>query len=146
MEISSKLLTPALPFMVDAPQVGQAPPSILVVEDEGLIRMMVVETLADAGYRVSEAGNAKEALEIVSTSGEELRAVVLDVGLPDTNGEVVIDKIRAIRPDMPIVMTTGYDTNELRQKAAADPLLRILTKPYQPELLDAILKDWGITA
>ncbi len=118
--------------------------SILVVEDEVLIRMMVVETLMDEGFDISEAATGKAALEAVAAGGEELRAVILDVGLPDTRGEDLIDRIRAIRPKMPIIVTTGYDTNELRRKLRDDPLARILTKPFQPEMLSTILREWGI--
>ena len=118
--------------------------SILVVEDEVLIRMMVVETLMDEGFATSEAANGKAALEALAAAGEELRAVILDVGLPDTRGEDLIEKIRAIRPKIPIIVTTGYDTNELRRKLAYDPLGRILTKPFQPEILSKILSEWGI--
>jgi DNA-binding NtrC family response regulator len=147
LEFSSSPLNPAADLMVDTlPELEKAKPCVLVVEDEGLIRMMVSETLIDAGYRVSEAGSAKEALNAIGNSSEDIHAVVLDVGLPDANGEALIEKIRAQKPGMPIIMTTGYDTNELRRKAAADPLLRILTKPYQPDLLDVFLKEWGISA
>jgi len=131
------------PQMVDArPDGNKTSPCILVVEDEVLIRMIVSETLADAGFRVSEASNAKAALQALST--DEFRAVVLDVGLPDANGEDLIGQIRAIRPGMPIIVTTGYDTSALRQKSAADLHLRILTKPYLPDALNAILAEWGI--
>jgi DNA-binding response OmpR family regulator len=129
--------------MIDEPI--EARVSILVVEDEVLIRMMVVETLEEAGFQMSEAANGKTALQAVEASGEELRAVILDVGLPDTSGEELIDKIRALRPDMRIIVTTGYDTNELRLKLRDDPLARILAKPFQPEMLNTILKEWGIT-
>jgi CheY-like chemotaxis protein len=123
----------------------EMPSLILVVEDEVLIRMMVAETLADAGFRISEAANGRSALEAIEAAGEELQCVVLDVGLPDVSGELLIDKIRALRPQIPIIVTTGYDTNELRRKLHDDPFARILAKPFQPEMLNAILREWGIT-
>jgi CheY-like chemotaxis protein len=133
--------------MLETPQTEKQPSCVLVVEDEGLIRMMVAETLADDGFRVTEAANAKEALEALSgASGENLCAVILDIGLPDLNGEVLTEKIRALRPEIPIIMTTGYDISELRQRTAADLHLRILMKPFQLELLTEILKELGVTA
>jgi len=133
--------------MVDTPaQTEKQLPCVLVVEDEGLIRMMVAETLADAGFRVIEAANAKEALAALNgASGEELRAIILDIGLPDLNGEILTEKIRTLKPVIPIIMTTGYDTSELRRRPAADPFLRFLLKPYQLELLTDILKELGVT-
>jgi DNA-binding response OmpR family regulator len=124
----------------------EMPTLILVVEDEVLIRMMVAETLADEGFQISEAANGRSALEAIEAAGEELRCVILDVGLPDVSGEHLIDKIRALRPRMPIIVTTGYDTNELRRKLRDDALSRILTKPFLPEMLNTILREWGITA
>jgi DNA-binding NtrC family response regulator len=134
------------PMIDTPPQPDKRPLCVLIVEDEGLIRMMVAETLADVGFRVTEAANAKEALEALNTAaGGELCAVVLDIGLPDMNGEVLTQKIRALRPEIPVVMTTGYDTSDLRKKTAADLNLRILMKPFQLEALVEALKELGIT-
>lgn len=146
-----QLLSKTLSYAISSPMAGKprgdkVPPSILVVEDEVLIRMMVVETLEDEGFHLSEAASGKEALSVLEAAGEELCAVILDVGLPDTRGEDLIDKIRALRPDMRIIVTTGYDTNELRLKLRDDPQARILAKPFQPEMLNRILKEWGIEA
>ncbi len=138
----SQSFTPSSPLVEPV----EMPSLILVVEDEVLIRMMVADTLADAGFHIGEAANGRSALEAIEAAGEELRCVILDVGLPDVSGEQLIDKIRVLRPNMPIIVTTGYDTNELRQKLRDDPLARILTKPFQPEMLNVILRGWGITA
>jgi CheY-like chemotaxis protein len=132
--------------MLETPQTDKKPSCVLVVEDEGLIRMMVAETLADDGFRVTEAANAKEALEALNgASGEELSAVIIDIGLPDMNGEALMEKIRALRPAVPIIMTTGYDIRDLRQRTAADLYLRILMKPFQLEVLTDTLKELGVT-
>jgi signal transduction histidine kinase/CheY-like chemotaxis protein len=125
---------------------AEAPPSVLVVDDEVLIRMLVADTLADAGFNVEEAGTADEALNALEASGEELKAVVLDVGLPDARGDELIGRIRAFRGDMPIILATGYGDSGLPQEFANDPLLRVLTKPFQPEELSALLEQWGIKA
>ncbi len=143
MELMPKFYSHAAPSRIVGEPVEMRP-LILVVEDEAIIRMMVVETLADGGFIASESGNAENAMLNVETLGEELRAVILDVGLPDASGEKLFDRIRAVRPNMPIIVTTGYDTNELRRKLQDDPLAQILTKPYQPEMLNTILKEWGI--
>jgi len=137
--------TPGL-MVDDPPEAAKHPLCVLIVEDEGLIRMMVAETLMDEGFRAAETGTAKEALEVLNANGEELCAIILDVGLPDANGQVLLEKIRALRPVLPIIMTTGYDTNELRQKASADPHLRILTKPFQLEMLGVVLREMGVGA
>ncbi|HZZ78927.1 MAG TPA: response regulator, partial [Gemmataceae bacterium] len=86
----------------------QVPVSVLVVEDEVLIRMLMADSLAEAGFHVVEAGTAEDALKALGAAGEELRAIVLDVGLPDARGDELIGRIREFRQDMPIILATGY--------------------------------------
>ncbi len=122
-----------------------APAAVLVVEDELLIRMMVADTLNDAGFHVKEADSGTAALEALGADGKALRAIILDVGLPGPlRGEELIDKIRFLSPAIPILVTTGYDSNELRHRVAGDPNMRILTKPVLPEILCTVLKECGI--
>ncbi len=134
-----------LPCMVEEPMQERRLPAVLVVEDEALIRMMVAETLEEAGFQVSEAANGQQALQLIATSGDTLRAVILDVGLPDIRGDILIEKIRAIRLGMPIIITTGYDTHALSLKFGDDAHARVVAKPYHPEILNEILTQWGIT-
>jgi CheY-like chemotaxis protein len=117
---------------------------VLVVEDEMLIRMMLVDVLSEAGLVVKEAGNGRDALGILEESGHELRAVVLDIRLPDMNGDALLAEIRVLRSDMPVVLATGYDPAEVLQRLPPDAKVRVLGKPFQPNALVAIFRDWGI--
>jgi signal transduction histidine kinase/CheY-like chemotaxis protein len=119
-------------------------PSILVVDDEALIRMLCADALLEAGFQVKEAGTRQEALEAVEAAGQDLAAVVLDVGLPDGRGDELVEWIRARRPDLPVVLATGHGESGLSRSISKDPYLRVLGKPFQPQMLGAVLVEMGV--
>jgi DNA-binding response OmpR family regulator len=112
---------------------------ILVVEDEPLVRMFAVDALEESGFQVSQAGDAAEALAALSRSDHELRAVIVDLGLPDRTGDLLATDMRALRADLPIVIASGRSERELKDRFAKDPRIAVLVKPYtSPMLLDAL--------
>jgi CheY-like chemotaxis protein len=121
-------------------------PSILVVEDEALIRMVTVDTLETLGFRVEEAGNATEAVDKVRGSGGRFDAVLIDMGLPDRKGDTLIGELRAIEPSLRVVVASGYSQANLRSRVQADAATTFLGKPYDSKQLEAALKTLGVTA
>ncbi|MFC7398402.1 response regulator [Chelatococcus sp. GCM10030263] len=119
-------------------------PSILVVDDEALIRMLCADALLEAGFQVKEAGTRQEALQAIEAAGQDLAAVVLDVGLPDGRGDELVEQIRALRPELPVVLATGHGESSLRRSIAGDPYLRVLGKPFQPQMLGTMLVEMGV--
>jgi DNA-binding NtrC family response regulator len=117
---------------------------ILVVEDEPLIRMIAVEALQDAGFGVAEAASAAEAM--AHLVGDDLRfdAAIIDIGLPDRPGDMLAEDIRAVRPDLPIVIASGRGDAQLAHRFSADPQVRILGKPYHNEALSEALAALGV--
>src|SRR6185312_9916331 len=112
--------------------------AILVVEDELLVRMFAVDALEDAGFRVLQAGTAAEALQALQGS-PDVRAALVDIGLPDRPGQELAAEIRALRADLPIVIASGRSGRELRELFAGDQRVTVLVKPYTaPLLLDAL--------
>jgi CheY-like chemotaxis protein len=120
-----------------------ATPTILVVEDEILVRMFAVDALEDAGFRVLEAGTAAEALKALN-GATDVRAALIDLGLPDRPGDQLAAEIRALRADLPIVIASGRSGRELREQFAASPRIAILVKPYTGQLLLETLADVGV--
>jgi signal transduction histidine kinase/CheY-like chemotaxis protein len=118
---------------------------ILVVDDEVLLRMLVVDILEARGWRVEEAGNFREAAAKIERMSDRLDAAVIDLGLPDRSGVELVDVIRAVRPRLPIVLATGYAADDLRSRLAQDKHLQIVGKPFDPELLVGALKRLGLT-
>jgi signal transduction histidine kinase/CheY-like chemotaxis protein len=123
---------------------GASTPSVLVVDDEVLIRMLCADVLMEAGFQVVEAGTKKEALQAVETAGQDLAAVVLDIGLPDGRGDELVARIRTLRPELPVVLATGHGESGLRRMISEDPYLRVLGKPFQPQMLGTILVEMGV--
>jgi len=106
---------------------GLMPACILVVEDDFLIRLTLVEALADDGFAVVEAGTAEEALRLLK--GLEVSLVLTDIQLPGgMDGREMARHIRAERPGLPIIYTTGRPDEGL---TPSDRDL-IITKPYLP--------------
>ena len=100
--------------------------SILLTEDEFLIRTVMVETFAQAGFTCVEASTGGAALKILA-SGQPLNAIVVDIGLPDMSGDEVIAAAHRLRPGIPIIRCSGD-----RGSPSAVPTVHIFDKPYLP--------------
>jgi CheY-like chemotaxis protein len=118
-------------------------PAILVVEDEFLVRLFAVDALEDAGFRVLQAETAVAALKALQET-PDLRAAVIDIGLPDRPGDQLATEVRALRPDLPIVIASGRSGRELRERFTQQPRVAILVKPYTSELLLEALAEVGV--
>jgi len=102
--------------------------TILVVEDEPVVRALVVEVLNELGYETLEAGEASEALRITE-SGQRIDLLISDVGLPGMNGRQLADIARQQRPGLKVLFATGYAVSF----AANDflgPDMAVITKPF----------------
>ncbi len=116
---------------VDSPRAD----GILVVEDEALVRMLVVQTLEEAGFKVREAAEAQAAMALVRAD-DGIRLMVTDVGLPGLNGRRLADQARAHRPDMKVLFMTGYADSTLIEKALPEGF-GLITKPFDLDDLAA---------
>jgi len=137
--------TVILPVRKTTTMVVRPPPSrpalgsetILVVDDEKTIRKFTNLALIKLGYHVIEACNGQEAVEAIEAQPEAVDLVILDLMMPVMNGQDAFKQIRAIRPGMPFIISTGYTS-------AAAPLLdagltTLLPKPYNvAQLTDAV--------
>jgi DNA-binding response OmpR family regulator len=119
---------------------------ILVVEDEPLIRMFVVDTLEDAGFQVEEAGGAVEAMEKMTSGSSSFAAVIIDVGLPDRPGDVLAGELRTKWAQLPLLIASGHDRNELARRFKDDGRIGVLGKPYNSGMLIEALHQVGVTA
>ena len=98
--------------------------SVLLAEDEFLIRMVLVEALGAAGLECIEAPTGKAALDIVAGNAA-LSAIIVDIGLPDMSGEKVIEAAIRHRPGVPIIRCSGDDA-----PASDHPRIHVFPKPY----------------
>ncbi|MBR0809899.1 response regulator [Bradyrhizobium diazoefficiens] len=117
---------------------------ILLVEDEFLLQIFLVEGLAEHGLQTETAASFREALAKFQGSGTQFAAAIVDLGLPDRPGHELIREIRASRPDLPVILTTGYAKDDIRARFADDARLEILTKPFNASDIANALQRFGI--
>lgn len=121
--------------LLDRREQRQTGDRILLVDDEALIRMLVVDTFEQAGLKVEEAGSFQEALAKIREVGDKLAGAIIDVGLPDNPGDGLVADIRALFPNLPIILATGYVSQDISKRFAHDASLQIVPKPFDPEFL-----------
>jgi signal transduction histidine kinase/CheY-like chemotaxis protein len=115
--------------------------TVLIVDDEASIRMLVTEVLEDLGYIAIEAADGSAALKVLQ-SDVRLDLLVTDVGLPGgLNGRQVADAGRAARPDLKVLFITGYAENAVLGNGHLDPGMHVLTKPFVLDTLVGRIKD-----
>jgi DNA-binding NtrC family response regulator len=116
-------------------------PSVLVVDDEALIRWSLAETLRERGYAVTEAGDARTALAAIESSVEPFEVVLLDYRLPDSSDLRLLEKVRRLAPTARVIMVTAHNSPELGQGAAALGAYRVISKPFEVESLAALVNQ-----
>jgi PAS domain S-box-containing protein len=120
----------ALPMDSVGVESGGAGEMILVVEDQDDVRAFAMEMLTSLGYQVSGAPDGITALQL---AGQLSRIDLLftDVGLPNgLNGRQLADELRRLRPELPVLFTTGYARNAIVHHGRLDPGVELLVKPY----------------
>jgi DNA-binding NtrC family response regulator len=105
-------------------------PNVLVVDDEPLVRWSVSETLTDAGYRVTQAGDALSAFEALNGMGGSADLVLLDLDLPDSSDLGVLSMMRRRSPETPVILMTAHGSEELGAEARARGAHSVINKPF----------------
>ncbi len=123
---------------------GAAPARILLVEDEVLIQMLAIDSLEELGFKVETAGSAAEAKSKLALLNGEVDAAIIDIGLPDAKGDVLVAELRTIYPHLPVLIASGQDEAVLRKRLAGLKALGFLGKPYTEPQLRAALRTIGI--
>jgi CheY-like chemotaxis protein len=111
------------------PASSSRPRTILLVEDNELVRSLAVETIREEGYNVLEEEDGTSALARLESVGE-IDLLISDVRLPGINGFQLAEVGRARRPDMKILLMTGFSQDPLPDKLARDGV-KILYKPFK---------------
>jgi hypothetical protein len=104
--------------------------TVLIVDDEPAVRMLMAEVLEEAGYRTIEANDGPAGLKVLQ-SNARVDLLVTDVGLPGgMNGRQVADAARATRPDLKVLFVTGYAENAAIGNGYLDAGMQVITKPF----------------
>jgi CheY-like chemotaxis protein len=117
---------------------SEPPVSVLLVEDDPLIREFVVEALRDAGYHVIHASTGEEALDWCKRHVADV--LVTDVRLPgNIDGWQIAERCRESDPELPVIYATGYSPTAPRPV----PGSRIVNKPFHPDEVVRIVRELG---
>ena len=109
--------------------------TILVIDDEATVRMLLIETLRDAGYITLEAADGPEGLKILQ-SDTQIDLLITDVGLPGgMNGRQIADAARSVRPTLKVLFITGYAENAVISHGHLDRYMQVVTKPFTIDAL-----------
>jgi PAS domain S-box-containing protein len=128
-----------LPFATQTPYRADAGDTVLVLEDELIVRGIVVEVLEDLGYQAIEAASGPEGLEILR-SNRRIDLLVTDIGLPGLNGRQVAEAARLLRPGLKILFMTGYAETAAMASGFLEPGMEMMTKPFAIDSLAARIK------
>jgi signal transduction histidine kinase len=123
-----------------APRAAQGE-TVLVVDDEPTVRMLVAEVLQELGYTAIEVTDGNAGLQVLR-SEQRIDLLITDVGLPGgINGRQVADSAREVRPDLKVLFITGYAENAVIGNGHLEPGMQVLAKPFPMEALARRIRD-----
>ncbi len=107
--------------------------TVLVVEDEAVVRNIAVRILGRQGYRVLQASDGAEALDVVANSSRPINLLVTDMVMPGMSGKQVADQLLEQYPKLRVLYTSGYTSGEIVDHGVLAEGVNFLGKPYSPE-------------
>ncbi len=130
------------PTPVEAAEAGdRSAGTILVVDDEEIVRSVARGMLELLGYHVLTAADGREAIEIFRQHHHEIVLVVLDLAMPNMGGDETFEGLRAIQPDARVVLSSGYDEQEATQRFTNQGLAGFIQKPYEVAAFSRVIHD-----
>ncbi len=109
--------------------------TILVAEDDSLVRNLSRKILEKAGYHVIEALDGEDALNIFKEKNKEIQLLLLDVIMPKKNGRECYDEMKKIKPDVKVIFMSGYTADIIHKKGIIEEGIELLLKPISPNEL-----------
>ena len=127
------------------PQVATKDEVILVIDDEEIIRRTAKAMLERHGYTVVVAENGKEGVELFQVLAEKVSAVLLDMTMPVMNGEEAFSRMKAIKPGVKVILSSGYNEVEAIRRFTGKGLAGFIQKPYSSmalaEKMGSVLRE-----
>jgi CheY-like chemotaxis protein len=130
---------PARPAVRDSQAVGGSE-SVLLVEDDELVRRYAYDQLVALGYQVRQAHDGAQALEVLG-SDIVIDLLFTDVVMPGMSGRQLADRARALRPALKVLYASGYAENEIVHHGRLDPGTQLLAKPYRRDELARRIRE-----
>ena len=113
---------------------------VLVVEDEPVVRNIVLEVLHQLGYQALEAASGEAALELLG-SGQAIDLLVSDIGLPGLNGRLLADAAKQLHPEIKVLLMTGYASAAALAGGFLAPGMELITKPFTVQALALRIRE-----
>lgn len=114
--------------------------TILIVDDEEMIRDVSAAMLEELGFATLTAANGQEALRIFRDQGDGIAGVLLDMSMPGMDGIAVFRELRRIRPDVRVILASGYSEREVLESCGGAGLDVFVQKPFNLESLSAAVR------
>jgi PAS domain S-box-containing protein len=121
-------------------EVGQGSGLILVIDDEHVVRTVARQVLEQVGFSVLTAADGREGVESFRKNGDEISLVLLDVTMPGLSGEESFRMLRDLRADVPVLLSSGFDEQEVAARFGGLGPGGFIQKPYRPEELVAAVR------
>jgi CheY-like chemotaxis protein len=115
--------------------------TLLVVDDEELVRRLARDVLEGCGYKVALAANGQEAVDLFHHRADQIAVVLLDLTMPVMGGEEALRQLKEIRQDVRVVLSSGYDEADQVRRFAGEGLVGFIQKPYTPAALAGKIKE-----
>jgi PAS domain S-box-containing protein len=109
--------------------------TVLLVEDEDVVRGLARQILEQAGYHVLEASRGEEALRLCAAHEQPIQLVLTDVVMPETSGKEVADRLRTLRPEIKVLFMSGYTDEAIVHHGVLDAKVEFIQKPFTPVAL-----------
>jgi two-component system, cell cycle sensor histidine kinase and response regulator CckA len=115
--------------------------TILVVEDEEVVRHLICTVLGEAGYNVLCADSAEEGLRFGREQEKPIDLLVTDIVMPDMNGPTLARALAPSQPDMKVLFVSGYSDADISDQGVVEPGLTVLQKPFTQESLAGKVRE-----
>lgn len=109
--------------------------TVLVIDDEEVIRVMVTRLLERSGFDVLTAADGRAGVDVFRAYADTISVVLLDIAMPHLRGDQAFNLIRISRPDARIVLMSGYSEEDITNRIVSDSHVSVLQKPFAPDEL-----------
>jgi PAS domain S-box-containing protein len=129
-----------LPHLTELPNEASSD-AILVIDDEEIVRTTAEKALRRLGYTVATAPDGAQGVKMLRSMGQSVRLVLLDLSMPGMSGEETMTEIRKLRPDVPVVLSSGYGEADALRRFEHHDLAGFLQKPYSGRTLASRVRE-----